>query len=269
MLKAWTSVSLICLLYSGVAFPQSTETAVVSTTSNQIGFNSSDFTKLRLQFYIYWRGLPKFSNFQSYWVTSLSQCHDSACGSQVLAGPTKLRADDLEFHGRLRQDEQKFQSSSIFVNLDNATIKRLASFINGKKFSSLKEKIRAIIAAEATVLKYPDDSAFYPKRSTDEILSQSYGRVAIGECKSFANVFVSLARATGIPARIVNGFMMSPYGLQGHAWAEVKTDREIWVPIDPQTPNAEISPLYIPTGIDSESFDEAASDNVIEILKQD
>lgn len=76
----------------------------------------------------------------------------------------------------------------------------LALLINGRKFHSLKEKIQAIIAAEATVLRYPDDTPFYPKRSTDEILSQPFRKIAIGECKSFANVFVALARATGIPA---------------------------------------------------------------------
>lgn len=188
------------------------------------------------------------------------------CVAKVLSGPRKLRADDLEFQG---VEDKNFRSSSIFVNSGNAIIKTLASSINARKFSSLKEKIKALIGAEASVLRYPDESAFFPMHSTDQILSGPYGRVAIGDCKAFANVFVALARATGITARIVNGFLISPYGLQGHVWAEIKTNRSQWIPIDPQNLSGEISPLYIPTGVQDENKSESTDDSVIEILKQD
>jgi hypothetical protein len=266
MLKVWTLASLICLLYSGAVLSQSTDTAVVSTTSSQIGFANEDFGKSRLQFYVYWRTIPRFSNFASYWLTLASECQDTTCVSKVLSGPRKLKADDLEFQG---VEDEKFRSSSLFVNSENVTIKNLASSITARKFSSLKEKVKALIGAEARVLRYPDENAFFPMHTTDQILSRPYGRVAIGDCKAFANVFVALARATGITARIVNGFLMSPYGLQGHVWAEIKTNHSDWIAIDPLNQSGEISPLYIPTGIQDENKSESANDDVIEVLKQD
>jgi len=53
----------------------------------------------------------------------------------------------------------------------------------------------------------------------------------IGVCDEFTNLFISLCRSVGIPARYVEGLVYSSQEWNFHAWAEIYTDR--WVPIDP------------------------------------
>jgi transglutaminase-like putative cysteine protease len=57
-----------------------------------------------------------------------------------------------------------------------------------------------------------------------------------GDCTEFADLFVALCRAKGIPARVCEGYLI--YNLQRldtpkHNWAEVYTDRYGWLPLDP------------------------------------
>lgn len=62
-------------------------------------------------------------------------------------------------------------------------------------------------------------------------------------CTEFADLFVAIARAAGIPARVVNGYaytdnaVLKPLSLVAdvlHAWPEYWDDnRGIWVPVDP------------------------------------
>jgi hypothetical protein len=74
-----------------------------------------------------------------------------------------------------------------------------------------------------------------------------------GDCGSYANLFVALCRAQGIPARNVSGFLPKDHngtyesftegswnwgdidiGFSGHVWAEFMLPDEIWVQVDPQ-----------------------------------
>jgi len=52
------------------------------------------------------------------------------------------------------------------------------------------------------------------------------------DCGGFASLFVALAKAVGIPARIVAGFWGAKSGGM-HAWAEWMHPSGIWVPVDP------------------------------------
>ena len=56
---------------------------------------------------------------------------------------------------------------------------------------------------------------------------------AYGDCSDFTDVFVSLCRAAGIPARSVDGYLVN-YGndTPRHTWAEAYTRKYGWVPID-------------------------------------
>lgn len=57
-----------------------------------------------------------------------------------------------------------------------------------------------------------------------------------GVCEEFADLFVTLCRAKGIPARVVQGFDLPFKGEESstaHAWAEVYFDKYGWVTFDP------------------------------------
>jgi transglutaminase-like putative cysteine protease len=65
-------------------------------------------------------------------------------------------------------------------------------------------------------------------------------RTKVGDCNEHTALYVAMARAAGIPARIAVGLTFVR-GVQGafyyHAWAEVYLDegdgRGLWLPVDP------------------------------------
>lgn len=83
--------------------------------------------------------------------------------------------------------------------------------------------------------------------STDFFLFQSRE----GFCEDYANAFVLMMRAGGLPARIVTGYQGGEYNAQGqfwqvrskdaHAWAEVwLASQNTWLRIDPTTAVAQV-----------------------------
>ncbi len=58
-----------------------------------------------------------------------------------------------------------------------------------------------------------------------------------GDCTEFADLFVALCRARGIPARFLEGFIYSPgatsRGEQTHDWAEILLPNGAWLQVDP------------------------------------
>lgn len=60
---------------------------------------------------------------------------------------------------------------------------------------------------------------------TAKVLEQKYGH-----CWDFADCFVTLARASGVPSRQVAGWL---YGSSGHVWAEFYREGKGWQQVDP------------------------------------
>lgn len=76
-----------------------------------------------------------------------------------------------------------------------------------------------------------------------------------GDCKSYALLFTTLARAAGIPSREVSGFvyMGDDYkAFGGHAWNEVVLDG-YWVPIDASMNSVDLDAAHICLGVDRDS----------------
>lgn len=65
-------------------------------------------------------------------------------------------------------------------------------------------------------------------------------RLRSGVCQDFAHLFISAARAMGIPCRYVSGYIHAGAGLVGtgasHAWAEAWVEGAGWVGYDPTNP---------------------------------
>ena len=88
-----------------------------------------------------------------------------------------------------------------------------------------------------------------------------------GFCEHYASAFAALARAAGIPARVVTGYQggtLNPYGdywilrqSDAHAWTEVWIEARGWVRIDP---TAAIAPERVERGLaDVASADESTA----------
>ncbi|MEK7191325.1 MAG: transglutaminase domain-containing protein, partial [Pseudomonadota bacterium] len=79
-----------------------------------------------------------------------------------------------------------------------------------------------------------------------------------GFCEHYAAAFVTLMRAAGIPARIVNGYQGGEVNTAGnylvvrnsdaHAWAEIWVPNDGWVRVDP---TSAIAPERVELGIDA------------------
>ena len=77
-------------------------------------------------------------------------------------------------------------------------------------------------------------------RNLDKVLEDSVSALDAlqkrkGECQSHTNLFVALARAAGMPARVINGLVYSIEfkGFAYHAWPEVYIDQWGWRAFDP------------------------------------
>ena len=62
-------------------------------------------------------------------------------------------------------------------------------------------------------------------------------RTKVGDCNEHTSLFVAMARAAGIPARINVGLVFVRGAFYYHAWPEVYIDeggnRGLWLPVDP------------------------------------
>jgi transglutaminase-like putative cysteine protease len=77
------------------------------------------------------------------------------------------------------------------------------------------------------------------RHGVPRVLSQRFGR-----CWDKSDLFVTLARAAGIPARQVAGWV--PPLDAGHVWAEVQIAGEGWIPVDPTCAWLGTSVDYLP-----------------------
>jgi hypothetical protein len=64
-----------------------------------------------------------------------------------------------------------------------------------------------------------------------------------GDCTEHGVLLAAMARAAGIPARVVSGFVYYEGAFVGHLWTEVYVDR--WVPVDGTRGRAEVGPDHI------------------------
>jgi transglutaminase-like putative cysteine protease len=128
--------------------------------------------------------------------------------------------------------------------IHEAKVKELARKAVGKARSP-EEKVKKLVAFVHKFVR-PSLSATLP--DIHHLLEKKQG-----DCKSYALLFTTLARAAGIPSREVYGLMyvgddQKTFG--GHAWNEVVLDGH-WVPIDASLGETEINATHISFGEDT------------------
>ncbi len=84
------------------------------------------------------------------------------------------------------------------------------------------DKVRALLAYGQKTMTYGGTTG--SRWGVKKFLAQK-----TGQCWDYSDLFITLARAQGIPARQVMGWMV---GQGGHVWAEVYTDQG-WLAVDP------------------------------------
>jgi hypothetical protein len=116
--------------------------------------------------------------------------------------------------------------STLLVPSDSPKVKALAltAVDDGK---SVRSKVRRLVNFVDRFIE--DDMSAEPPTVLDLIETKR------GDCTEHSDLFVTLARSLGIPARLANGFIYgedSMLSFGGHAWCEVVVDGK-WYPVDP------------------------------------
>ncbi|MCG8420701.1 MAG: transglutaminase-like domain-containing protein [Proteobacteria bacterium] len=103
--------------------------------------------------------------------------------------------------------------------------------------------------------------------ATADLLDDDLGSSAIsaraalavgrGDCTAHAALFVALARARGIPARLVTGYRIDGDRLVRHRWAIARADRA-WIAVDPTYGEAPTGPHLVGLAVHEGSFADMA-----------
>ncbi|MFO1063208.1 MAG: transglutaminase-like domain-containing protein [Pirellulales bacterium] len=129
--------------------------------------------------------------------------------------------------------------------------------VNSPRIRSLAAEITSDATTDVSkvemLLNWISDSRHF--RFGGDVTGSRYGTLkaleqGYGHCWDYSDVFISLARASGVPARQVHGWL---YESEGHIWPEVYIDGQ-WIAVDP-TVGLRCGSDYIPfaTSIDGET----------------
>lgn len=113
----------------------------------------------------------------------------------------------------------------------------------------------------AMLQKFREEEYFYtlepPRLETDSVDDFLF-TTRRGFCEHFASAFTMMARAAGIPARVVLGYQGGEFNNMGgylivrqsdaHAWSEIWVDGKGWIRVDP---TAAVAPERVERGIDA------------------
>lgn len=145
--------------------------------------------------------------------------------AQIFASPWKSTT--------LKDSERsRYLSDSVYWQVDSEEIKSIAAEL---------KTAREIYDYVVNTLDYNYDRVFQGSERLGAL--GAIGSPANAICTEFSDLFIALARASGIPAREVNGYAhtenktLQPLSLVAdvlHAWPEYwDEDKKVWVPVDP------------------------------------
>lgn len=170
-------------------------------------------TRLGVRLY----GIPE----EFSWANTLS---GQQCERQNLALVCKIDRDALLPVAELdAESKARWTSASMVAPADDPRITRLAGTI-GRGASPRMSIARIMAWMDANIRKTPADSF-----SALDVLDRGEA-----ECQGHSSLFAALARAQGIPTRIVNGlvYTQSSAGFLFHTWTESFVEGR-WISVDP------------------------------------
>jgi len=119
---------------------------------------------------------------------------------------------------------EMFIKPESFIESGSETIKDIAQRLTG---ADKRDTVRACYDYVLSNLEY---SGYNPDNTGALKALELEG----GDCTEYSDLFVALCRASGIPARVVEGYTCEKGDRSiGHNWAEVYFEDVGWVPFDP------------------------------------
>ncbi|EMR73931.1 transglutaminase-like enzyme, predicted cysteine protease [Thaumarchaeota archaeon SCGC AB-539-E09] len=131
---------------------------------------------------------------------------------------------------------EKYTTADNYWEVNDPTIRGLSQNLTENETNVLN-KVKAIYSFVINNIEYDDEKYEAIQRAQN---SERYGALKTytlgrGVCADFSDLFVTLCRASGIPATRVDGYIYERDGLTSmlHAWVEVFIPRYGWLQIDP------------------------------------
>ena len=154
---------------------------------------------------------------------------DFAAATQTMNGRVLAVTDPRALvAGPADPDRLRFLGPETLIESDDPEIVEQARRIVGGATDARTKAERLVREVNAMLDKKPTVSL----PSAKEVL-----RTKVGDCNEHTALYVALARAAGIPARINVGLAMVRGAFYYHAWPEVWIDegpaRGFWLPVDP------------------------------------
>lgn len=119
---------------------------------------------------------------------------------------------------RLGGDEATWLGGEAFIEVEDAAIRTLASELRGADARATASAIHDWLRANVA----------YAGFDADDLGALHALRTRKADCTEYAYLAVALARANGVPARVIGGYVASsdfvPYADNYHNWAEVYVD---------------------------------------------
>lgn len=136
----------------------------------------------------------------------------------------------LSARGHRREDLVKFLKGDRLVTL-SPRVQEMAAKITKEKKTTL-EKARAIYDYVFQNVSYDKTIPGWGRGDTERVCA-----IRAGNCTDFHSLFISLSRASGIPAKFVIGVPFEKGVRQGetsqyHCWAEFYDEHLGWIPVD-------------------------------------
>ena len=156
-------------------------------------------------------------------------------------GGLKVGSSDLENgDGTFLDDGQKakYLAGTAFWPVSDPQIERLSDETTDSQMSDAA-KVEALWRWVRENIRYTGPSG--TRYGTSQVLNQRYGR-----CWDKSDVFVTLCRASGVPAREVAGWLRLTGDSGGHVWAQAYIEGKGWVSVDTTSDHIGADAGYLP-----------------------
>jgi len=145
-------------------------------------------------------------------------------GIPYVTAEMQITTDETGFVPTTRKAGRTLLSSTeFFPSNDQEIIALAAKITKGKR--TTEDKVRAILEwlAPGKNIKF-GGPVTGSRWGVKKVLKQKFG-----QCWDFADCFITLSRASGVPSRQVGGWL---YGTSGHIWAEYLDEGKGWKQVD-------------------------------------
>jgi len=175
-----------------------------------------------------------------------------AISARTVAGQSPIKLSDAERADALKAEQ--------FLEVNHPAVRKITDTIKGPRArlsgtGASQEEIRnAEIETVQEILEKVRQCLQYEEYGGDKKGAGSSAARAVtegkGMCQDFANVFVTMCRAKGLPAKSMKGLFtfFEPGKTATHQWAEVFISDLGWVPFEPTSLSsayAILRPIYI------------------------